>query len=199
MEAMRDGRTRASWIEALRRRNEAAWAQVVERFGYVIHGVFRASGLPRSDWDDLQQEVLMRLFQSLNTFVYNQSRPSFRPWLGAVVRNLVIDHYRKAANQPRPCDEETLERFSARVADAVGPLFEGHVRAAEQRLWDVVRQRVSPKMWQVHVLRAQQGRTREQVAKELGITATTVGQYESIVKATFRRVAEEMGPDLFLG
>jgi RNA polymerase sigma-70 factor (ECF subfamily) len=47
--------------------------------------------VPSNDFDDLVQNVLLRLWKSLAS--YDPGKGRFRTWLGIVVRNAVVDHF----------------------------------------------------------------------------------------------------------
>lgn len=51
------------------------------------------SGFSANDADDQTQEVFLRVYKSLKT--YDPDRGAFRPWLGAVVRNVARRYWSK--------------------------------------------------------------------------------------------------------
>jgi len=83
-----------------------AWEKLVHQSaGPVFSLCYRFAGTP-DQAEDLSQEAFMRLFQSLNRFDPDQG--SFSTWMLSVVRNLLIDQYRKGKAQEWmiPIEEE---------------------------------------------------------------------------------------------
>src|SRR5215831_14541140 len=54
----------------------------------------QAKNIPQDRWNDITQDVMMRVHRYLPTFQY---QCAFRTWLFGVVRSCIIDHYRKSA------------------------------------------------------------------------------------------------------
>lgn len=74
-----------------------AWEKLVQQYaGPVFSLCYRFAGTPDKA-EDLSQEAFIKLFQTLNRFDPDQG--SFPTWMLSVVRNLLIDEYRKRKAQ----------------------------------------------------------------------------------------------------
>lgn len=74
------------------RKDDSAWEELVKRCWRRVFGIaFKFAG-SRERAEDLAQEILLKLFLSLET--WDPGRASFFTWLGVVARNCCIDHYR---------------------------------------------------------------------------------------------------------
>ena len=78
--------------------DQAAWAQFTERYGRKVYGWCRQWNLQEADAEDVTQNVLLKLAEKMQTFVYDPAR-SFRAWLKTVARHAWSDSWsgRKAA------------------------------------------------------------------------------------------------------
>src|SRR5262249_22702039 len=70
--------------------DQAAWAQFTERYGRKIYAWCRRWNLQGADVEDLTQDVLLKLAEKMQTFVYDPAK-SFRAWLKTVVRHAWSD------------------------------------------------------------------------------------------------------------
>src|SRR5262249_49557829 len=60
--------------------NQAAWNELVARYGPRVHNWCRRWGLQEADAQDVTQDVLLKLARAMRSFNYDPSR-SFRAWL----------------------------------------------------------------------------------------------------------------------
>src|ERR1044072_8539573 len=63
--------------------DQGGWAEFVERYGPHIYRWCRQWNLQDADAEDLTQDILVKLCQSLRTFAYDPSQ-CFRGWLKTV-------------------------------------------------------------------------------------------------------------------
>lgn len=88
--------------------DEAAWQELVVYYRRFIAHVLRRMNVRSSDVDDLTQQVLIKLSQSLPK--YDRSKARFRTWLSTIVRNTAINHFEKDSRNPsRPNALEDTE------------------------------------------------------------------------------------------
>lgn len=81
-----------------------SWQRFQSLYEQPIRRWFTSRGLQASDVDDQTQEMLVKLFVALTKQQFDAQRGSFRAWLGAVIRNALVDFFRK--NNRRP--EQTM-------------------------------------------------------------------------------------------
>src|SRR5579875_3239459 len=70
--------------------DQAAWSELVERYGPRIFGWCRQGGLQEADAEDVTQMVLVRLVERMRTFHYDPSK-SFRGWLRTLTKHAWSD------------------------------------------------------------------------------------------------------------
>ena len=75
--------------------DEQAWEEFARYYREFIKMVLLQMGLNQNDFDDLVQEILLRTWKALPDLNYDQNRARFRTWLSHLIRNKVIDHFRK--------------------------------------------------------------------------------------------------------
>ncbi|WP_372807620.1 RNA polymerase sigma factor [Pontiella sp.] len=105
-------------LRAKNQDDDAAWEEFVRYYSGFIHMVLHKMNLYQVDFDDLAQEILLRIWKSLPDFIYDQDRAQFRTWLGRLIRNQVLDHIRSTERRTRKHSAVADEmESSARVMD----------------------------------------------------------------------------------
>lgn len=102
----------------------AAWAEFCDRYSELIRAFARRQGLQPADCDEVLQDVLLALSQSMPGFRYDPTRGKFRSYLKTVVIHAV---YRRFCQKQ---GEVQLEDFEAAVQTATGD-------AAVEEAWEV--------------------------------------------------------------
>ncbi|QDU85124.1 RNA polymerase sigma factor RpoE [Planctomycetes bacterium Pla163] len=178
--------TRQSLLLELTRHSDEAWVEFVEVYEGAILGFCRALGLQDADARDATQEVLAAVHGRIGTWELGAERGSFRAWLFRVARNVSVDviaDRRRRAADGGARGELVLRELSDVGADAA-ETFDIELETALFR-WAAarVRSEVRESTWHAFERTAVQGRSAEDVARELG---TTVG---SIYTAKCRVIA----------
>ncbi|VGO18534.1 RNA polymerase sigma factor [Pontiella sulfatireligans] len=87
--------------------DDEAWERLVEHYKRFIYYVLHGLNANPSDIDDLTQQVLVRVLNSLKR--YDKSRGSFRTWLITIIRNTAVSQYQKNASEQRRIDRLEVE------------------------------------------------------------------------------------------
>jgi RNA polymerase sigma-70 factor, ECF subfamily len=117
---------------------------------------------------DVAQLVFIRLWQSLERY---REKGTFGAYLHRITVNLALDWVRKRGVRERP-EEAAVEA----IPDARAP-GEGDARMEPgeiQRIFRILSRRLSPRQKAAFVLREIEGMDTEEVARILGMTASTV-------------------------
>jgi RNA polymerase sigma-70 factor, ECF subfamily len=96
----------------------ATWEQLFRDYAKPIYALcYRFAGCPDKA-EDLRQEAFIKIFENLDRF--DPSRGSFSTWVMSVLRNLLIDDYRKRRNEHQlvPIDEES-DSCQRRLSDTI--------------------------------------------------------------------------------
>ncbi|MEN8695205.1 MAG: RNA polymerase sigma factor [Akkermansiaceae bacterium] len=88
--------------------DEKAWEEFVQQYRHFILCVLYHLGVSRDEMDDLTQQILIALTQSLSG--YNRDRAKFRVWLGTIVRNKANSYFRKRYSTRRCLNEFSNEQ-----------------------------------------------------------------------------------------
>jgi RNA polymerase sigma factor (sigma-70 family) len=86
--------------------DEAAWAELVERFSRYVYAIsVQAFRLSQHDAEDVFQDVFARAYQHLDRL---RDDAALRPWLAQMTRRLCIDRLRAAAREQPVAEDELV-------------------------------------------------------------------------------------------
>ena len=148
----------AQLVEAAKHGNRQAFGELYARFARTIHGIL-LSRVPRTEVDDLVQDVFMMAMQRLGTL---RDPESFGGWLAAIARNRATDHLRRAP-QTSELTGDLVETRTTSPSDRAEALA---VLDAIRRLPEAYRETL--------VLRLVEGMTGPEIAERTGLTRASV-------------------------
>jgi RNA polymerase sigma factor (sigma-70 family) len=106
--------TDAELVARCREGDQAAWAELVERFSrYVFEIAVQGFRLSEQDAEDVFQEVFARTYERLGAL---RDDAAVRPWLAQLTRNLCVDRLRERARV------EPTEDIEADAVDVLAEL-----------------------------------------------------------------------------
>jgi RNA polymerase sigma factor (sigma-70 family) len=153
----------------------------------LVLAMVRASGVDRSNDEDVMQQVLLEVLRKLPTFEYDRTKGSFRGFLKKMVRERALDVKRRR----RPVGE--VDETIAEPSDAIAEWCEDQWRQAHlEAALDRVRKEVQPTTFQAFDLLVIQELPVEQVAAMLGQTPNHVCQSKLRVARRLREHLQEM-------
>jgi RNA polymerase sigma factor (sigma-70 family) len=165
--------------------NTEAWEEMVSYYRGFIKVVLLYLNLNENDMDDLEQEILLGLWKSMQEFDFDKQRGKFRTWFGRLIRNKVIDHYRKVKRLSDK-NEIIASEGGARV-----PLFsEPEIENLIQKEWEAyVVEIAMERVAKTFSERAMQAFTMsmdnipiETIAEELELKTNSVTKFKNRVK-----------------
>jgi RNA polymerase sigma-70 factor (ECF subfamily) len=146
----------------------SAFRQIYERHRHdVARLVYRMIG-PRSDLDDVIQEVFVQVYRSLKDF---RGQSKFSTWLHRVTVNVVLMHRRAARSRPVFAEEPLAD--TAIHADETPP-DENVDRRERMRAFGRLLDRLADKKRIVFVLHELEGVAPNEIAKIVGAPVLTV-------------------------
>ena len=83
----------ADLVSRCQRGDDAAWSELVDRYGRKVYGIAWHFTYDRAEAEELTQDCFLKLWENLDR--YEPSEASLLAWIAALSRNLCIDHYRK--------------------------------------------------------------------------------------------------------
>lgn len=180
-----------SLIQRARDGDDAAWAALVRQYQEPL---FRLAYLKLGDAaaaEDAAQEALIRAYTGLRRF--DPSRP-LRPWLMAIVSNVVANRWRALARYRR-----AIERWLANRQASDESAFAAVEEASDAGdLWAAVR-RLPDKYQNIIYLRYFLDLNVEETAQALGVATGTVKSRSNRALGRLRQVIEADYPDLVEG
>ena len=194
-----ESKTSATLLARLRQvpADQAAWAQFAERYGRKIYAWCRGWNLQGADAEDLTQEVLLKLADKMQTFVYDPAK-SFRAWLKTVARHAWSDAWsgRKAAVAAGGSQALGLLQAVEAREDLVRRLEEEFDRELLDEAMARVRMRVTPRTWEAFERTALQGQSGAEAGQALGMKVATVFVARSKVQKMLQEETQKLeGPD----
>ncbi|MEM9644271.1 MAG: sigma-70 family RNA polymerase sigma factor [Planctomycetota bacterium] len=187
--------TRASLSLRLRNADDmAAWEEFAEVYGPVAFRVARRRGLQTADAENLVQEVLMAVAQSVSRWIERSDRGSFHAWLLRIAHNEAVNLLSLRATRPLGQDgeqgQQRLDEISIR--NDISSLID---REYERELFrwaaDRVQQTVAHHTWQAFWLTEVEGLSVQRVAETLGRSTGHIYVSRSRVMARIKALVQE--------
>jgi len=182
--------TSASLILRLQSSDDSGcWSEFVSLYQATIYQTARRTGLSHADADEVTQEVLLRVLQSIERWDPDRRRGSFRGWLYRIARNLSIDYLRKSSRQPVSGNSTgMMANLSGEKSDGDRHEFDRQLeRQVFRKAADRVTHGFSETTWQAFWRTAVEGRSPQQVARELNVSRGAVYIARSRVMARLKR------------
>lgn len=178
--------TRKSLILRARDPNDKqAWEEFVQYYERFIFQVLHRMNVSSSDFDDLVQNVLLRLWRHLASYDPEQGR--FRAWLGVVVRNAVHDQFKeiKRRRELLHPEMEFLQKLESDNASEIERLIE---QEWAQYVTSLALQRIES-LFSTEAVKSftmsSAGASAKTIAAELDLAVDSVYTLKSRVKARF--------------
>jgi RNA polymerase sigma-70 factor (ECF subfamily) len=183
--------TSISLLNRLREGQSDAWQRLARMYAALVYAWCRRFDLAREDTADVVQEVFRAVHGSLSSFRHDRPGDSFRGWLWTITRSKIQDHFRGRQDRPQapggtdayrqlqevPAAEDT----SGTSASPFGDLG--------RRAIELMRQDFAEPTWRAFWETTVDGRSPDEVARELGMTVGGVYQAKSRV---LRRLRAEL-------
>jgi RNA polymerase sigma-70 factor, ECF subfamily len=142
-------------VDAARRGDRSAFAELYRRYARMVHGLLLAS-VSRTDVDDLVQDVFLVAMRRIESL---REAAAFPGWLAAIARHRAADHYRRRPPDPVPLPDDV----------AVHAPDDTEARA----ILDVIR--ALPDAYREPlVLRLVEGMSGQEIADRTGLTPASV-------------------------
>ena len=191
--------TRSSLIQRLKATiNGESWEEFFHTYWELIYNVARRAGLSEADAQDIVQETVLKVHNSLDRFEYNRKRGTFKGWLRTVTRSRLNDFFKK--QQRRPALNQPLEPAGdelQNLEDPKGPEIE--------KIWDEewsknliqsalnrTKKLTSPKQFQIFKCHYIDEWTVRETCRTLGVNAAQVYMAKQRVGKIFREAVETL-------
>lgn len=173
-----------------------AWEEFVRYYERFIFHVLHRMNVSTSDFDDLVQNVLVKLWRSIAS--YKPGKARFRTWLGVVVRNAVYDQFTETKRRRELLQHEleSLQRLEKEPASEIEQLIEkewaDHVTSIAMVRIEKLFSEEAVKSFTMSL----DGTSAKEIAEDLNLSPDSVYTLKSRVKARFikeiKAVIEEL-------
>lgn len=209
-------RTRKSLIDRLDDwEDQAAWDEFYRTYWRLIHRVSLKAGLPNDEAFDVVQETVLTIAKQWKKGkTYDAEKGSFKNWLMNVARWRIADQFRKRGKNPAALAVASTFHFS----DSDEPAGRGTAtieRFADpkddlEKVWDVewsknltkvardkVKEKVSPKQFQIFDCYVIKEWSATKVRQELGVSMAQVYLAKHRVGALMKKEVEALNEQGF--
>lgn len=165
--------------------DKQAFEDFVRYYERFIFHVLHRMNVSANDFDDLVQNVLLKLWHNLAS--YDAEKARFRTWLGVVVRNAVYDQFAENKRRGKLLDHEleSMQRLESENAPEIERLIE---QEWAQHVTSLALQRIE-KVFSEEAVKSftmsADGASAKDIAAELNLTVDSVYTLKSRVKARF--------------
>jgi len=194
--------TRGSLLSRLRNLgDDASWRAFFDTYWRLIYNVARKAGLADADAQDVVQETVIAVARKIPEFHYDASKGSFKQWLLLITRRRIHDHLRKLY---RSASIVTSSETQSQAVEKVPSLMkspDAQIDEAWESEWREtllqaalvrVRQRSSPKHYQVFDYCVLQNLSAPKVAQMLGLNAPQVYLAKHRIGLAVKRAVAEL-------
>ena len=89
-------KTRGTLLNRLKDLNDSdSWREFFDKYWLFVFRISTRKGLSEAEAEEVTQEAMIRVAKAMPSFQYARKRGSFKNWLSQIVRNIIIDQYRK--------------------------------------------------------------------------------------------------------
>jgi RNA polymerase sigma-70 factor (ECF subfamily) len=159
--------------------------QVIEEYYPILYKVGRLYSDNQSSFDDLYQEMLIQIYQSLNNF---EGKSKLSTWIYRVALNTALTYRRNEKKKKREVPDETIGSFE--MEDEAGE----ETRRREKQIELLYRsiRKLNPGDRGLIMLQLE-GKQYDEIASIIGISKTNVGVKLMRVKKRLEKILREDG------
>ncbi len=186
--------TRHSLLKGMRGgKDEAAWRRFCHAYTPMLLMIGRRYNLSDADADEIISETICAVHRHFSDFddPFDKAKGSFRGWLGILVKNKVIDAWRKKNRYATVQIHENQP--DTKMAEDFEKLYEREWRInLLSRAMEEAKTCLVPTVYQAFVLYAIQGQRPDDVARLLSIAPGTVFVYKRRALIMIRRIVNRL-------
>lgn len=173
------GSTCSNLLRGARAKDQVAWSRLVELYSPLIRGWCRCAGLQAETIDDVLQEILLSVSNSIVRYRPLLNRGSFRRWLRRITENKIKDHFRRSQQQPFALGGSEAVVWQQQIpadCSANDSEWNSHsdARADAMAALDAIRDQFSEQTWRAFFLVTFRDYTSAEAATELDMTGNAV-------------------------
>lgn len=157
-------------VDGCLRGEEAAWAQLFQRYGRLIYKVPTSFGFPPMEVEEIFQEIAMEIVRALPTV---RDAERLHPWIVTIARRVCIQRLRSTPNVST-VDLQFLEHELEQNVDSVEELL---IRLEEYSLLRQALSQLEPRCQSLltRLFLSEQGQSHAEVAAALNMPLGSIG------------------------
>ena len=188
--------TNASLIQRARdQQDETSWEEFFRYYRPYIFAICLKMNVNYHDCEDLVQKILLALWEKLPDFEYSPEKSRFRTWLSKVVRNHVLNHFKKENSLQKKHDN--VPESSEYDLPTVEAMAEEEWKHYISNLaWENVKGDFTEKTQRCFELLSD-GHSPAKVAEEVGIDQSTVYVHKKRILERLYREIVRLDRDLY--
>lgn len=183
---MKDQVTRMTLIQRVKNRmDQQSWEEFTTFYSPYIMGILNKAGIKYEFVEDLCQEILLRIWKSIENFEYDPSKCKFRTWLGTVCRNHIYNFYERVKKKHDSVDmhESYLPPGEADINEIIEKEWQVYIAA---KAFEKVSKNFNEKAL-ISYKEFQKGRDAAEISKEIDVAENTIYVYHRRVKQAMTR------------
>lgn len=169
--------------------DQAVWAELSDYYRGFISMLLKDMRVPMMYHDDLIQEIMLKLWTSINKFNIHEGRARFRTWLSKVIRNCVIDYMkseksRKKREEASGEEDNQFNLFQQKASDLEEIIHQEWMDYMLHKAITHLKKSFSGHAIDIFMM-SSQGKTVDEICEALNVPANTVYVLRSRVKSKF--------------
>lgn len=185
---MDENPTSLTLLQRARGRDDEAWRRLHYLYAPSVSRWLGGWGVHGADADDLGQQVFQAVARGIESFRREREGDTFRGWLYTITRRKFLDHRRRSVREPAASGGTDARRQLEQVPEALQVESSDEIKQRHHRALELIQTDFEDRTWRAFWYCAVNGRAADDVAGELGMTATAVRKAKSRV---LRRLKEE--------
>jgi len=174
--------------------DDESWAEFAEIYTPLMYGYCQKRELRREDSADIVQEVMRSVSLALKGFQYDPEKGKFKGWLFTSLRNAIGNHFRKQSKRPITAAETRMVEMIENTPDPRET--DDWERDYQRQLlaWAIekIKPEFSERIWIAFEETAIKGRTVDEVAAKLDMTAGALAVAKHRVTKRLKEKAESI-------
>ena len=183
---MKDQVTRMTLIQRVKNQmDQQSWEEFTEFYSPYIMGILHKAGIKYEFIEDLCQEILLRIWKSIENFEYDPAKCKFRTWLGTVCRNHIYNFYERVTKKHNnvDMDESYLPPGEADINEIIEKEWQVYIA---KKAFEKVSEQFNEKAM-VSYSEYQKGKDVAEISKEIDVAENTIYVYHRRVKQAMTR------------
>ena len=172
--------------------DEPAWEEFIDVYSRYIYAIIRRLGVSAQSAEELNQAILVKLWEKLPDYKFLPEVAKFRTWLFRVIYNSVISHKRKLTKEAVTSEITDDIEVKPEINKIMEQEWEKYIA---NLAWEKVKPMFSGSAIQVFEL-SLEGKSSEEISEQLGLKLNTVYKLRNRFKDKLAKQIEYLREDL---